>query len=699
MGTCDAQNLKSDAEILARESRPRRNSSWIPKTRDWRYASGVIQHDNFEDAPKSRSVWDNLDYDYQASGDRRSQADRRSESGLGSDVGIIDTSEVVPTPKRAVSKASTGSPLSVVKTSTAYKPIKLLIGAWGQHKRLARNQTAEEDDGDPAFETTGIVVRLRFTGKNKALVKEILGQPAKSPTPRNVLQNMTPPTSSPNTPATARTAETVRGPHILDSIESLHTFPLFKRTWFDETYDFNIATVLTKIRPADRVSEELSANYHWYDDAVPADAIFPPGVPISAKEISAFYPHHVRWKGVMVRLTNNDYRGADILGMQAVFRGAPTHPMTAADMNNHQRDTVKTIILGFKTSSHKGKSDRNLRTDHFVSSPHIKSMKKGYTLPTFEDLVRGLQRLPSGLDARGLSQCVSWYLNICDSFSPKLELNVLHTQSLIRALREPLKPFGPQNLDRNALEEWRRKGTFETTQIGDKKRHSVPVAARTEKPGRSRLHLNLDEDDVSLEVNFPIRHIFTFPFMALHGVVGEALKLGIEKAEMRQASQKEDTVKQALEARWAAQAAEKDDEDMEDAKVKAEMLMQTVVEEPRQSDRNPKRPLPFDASMLSAHKRINIPTGPRVPTGPRMLAPAPSRHAGYLSHSWNSTAPTPTHTPQQQPQGDVYGRRDIPGWQPNQGDWGTSQSGSTNGRGGPYKPGHNNYHNGTYDRC
>jgi hypothetical protein len=61
---------------------------------------------------------------------------------------------------------------------------------------------------------------------------------------------------------------------------------------------------------------DLGPHYEWYTDAAPADAMLPPGMPISAKEISAFYPHHVRWKSVMIRLTNNDYRGPDILAMQ-----------------------------------------------------------------------------------------------------------------------------------------------------------------------------------------------------------------------------------------------------------------------------------------------------------------------------------------------------------------------------------------------
>lgn len=66
-------------------------------------------------------------------------------------------------------------------------------------------------------------------------------------------------------------------------------------------------------------AEILGPKYHWYEHAVPVNAIFPPGIPISAKEIMAYYPHHVRWKGVMLRLTSNDYRGADIMGMQVIL--------------------------------------------------------------------------------------------------------------------------------------------------------------------------------------------------------------------------------------------------------------------------------------------------------------------------------------------------------------------------------------------
>jgi hypothetical protein len=370
-------------------------------------------------------------------------------------------------------------------------------------------------------------------------------------------------------------------------------------------------------------------------------------------------------------------------------------------MNNYQRDTVKLAIPGFKTTSQKGKSDRSLRTDHLIPGPYIQSASKGYTLPSFEDLVRGLQRLPSGLDARGLTSCLSWYLNIRDTFTPKLELNVLHTQSLIRALREPLKLFGPQNLDRNALEEWRSKGTFESVKIEDKKRH-LPTAEAVQ-PGRSQLHLNLDEGDASMKVTLPLRHVLTFPFLALHGVVREALKLGIEKAEMRQGAKKETANTRALEAKWAARATEKEDVELGD---KEQENMPTQDNSPVQlmiggPHRIPKRPLPVDIDKLSAHKKINIPTDSLNTPVPhksraatlRALAPAAPRNAGYLNRSWDSPASSLSYMPPST-QDNVYGRRDFHARQKHQDSERLHHQGAAYGRGASLPPGPNNHQHG-----
>lgn len=100
---------------------------------------------------------------------------------------------------------------------------------------------------------------------------------------------------------------------------TIHLSPtdlLSKGEWIDETRDFNMKDVLATLRNSNEQPSELVRNYNWYPDAVPVGALLPPGVPLSAKEINAYYPHHVRWKDVMLRLTHNDYRGPDILGIQ-----------------------------------------------------------------------------------------------------------------------------------------------------------------------------------------------------------------------------------------------------------------------------------------------------------------------------------------------------------------------------------------------
>jgi hypothetical protein len=313
----DAHNLKSAAEILARQSRPQRNSTWVPKKRDWRYATGIFQHEDFDDAPNMRSVWDTLDYHYQAGGQSESRRQRGSV-GVASrgELGDIGSMEVLHTPNSTASTMSLGSSTGAAQCRTASKPMTQRR-AWAQVKRFRPSEFVLGADREARYEVVSLTVRLRFTGKNKTRLREMREQPVPPATPPSMIyKNMTPPVSTPNTPATARTAQTIHTPHRLDSIESLHAFPLFKRRWVDETYDFKVDIVRVKLRSFGIKSEELGAHYHWYADAVPIDAIFPPGVPLSAKEIIAFYPHHVRWKGVMLRLTNNGYRGADLVGMQ-----------------------------------------------------------------------------------------------------------------------------------------------------------------------------------------------------------------------------------------------------------------------------------------------------------------------------------------------------------------------------------------------
>lgn len=89
--------------------------------------------------------------------------------------------------------------------------------------------------------------------------------------------------------------------------------------WKPETYSFNMSSIRTTLRDTSTKHSELVKNYNWYPEAVAVHALLPPGIPLSLKEICIYYPHHTRWLHVMLRLTHNDYRGSDILGIQVLL--------------------------------------------------------------------------------------------------------------------------------------------------------------------------------------------------------------------------------------------------------------------------------------------------------------------------------------------------------------------------------------------
>jgi hypothetical protein len=349
-------------------------------------------------------------------------------------------------------------------------------------------------------------------------------------------------------------------------------------------------------------------------------------------------------------------------------------------MNQFQRDSVKNVLKGFKTDTIQGKHDGNLHTDQLEPGKYIVDKRSGYALPTFDDLLRGLHHLPAGLDARDLTECLSWYLNFRDSFMPKLELNVLHTQALIRALRTPLKRYGPQNLDCNALKEWKEKGRFEERKVYYEP--AKPKLVKTENTAhkRSQLHMNLDDHEVKLDVQLPIRHVFTFPFLALHGVMGEALKLGIEKAGNRKAEREAAEGRKILEAKWAARTAgnaePEEHEQDRDAQQTKEMTeeRETVVKaegKTKGAHHMPQRTLTTEALRTLAPAPKKAPPTPPVngrPLGHRALiepwAAVPSTQAfdrqpsvppepTYLNQAWGAPAPTSAYAPHSS-----YGRRE-----------------------------------------
>jgi hypothetical protein len=301
-----------EEDILARHSRPQKHSTWVPKKRDWRYATGVFKHDDLDGSPKNRSAWDDMDYDYQVTDTPKSRGRSVSGQSDGDDKALSRSVSMLGTPEipKGYSPESSKTIVSVEALKKKAKTAKRNV--WLSVSRSRWVDEFETEDEPPAYQTYSLTVRLRFSGR--LIIQDALPRIA---TPGSIQQTQLPSTpaklKTPHTDtlATARTTTSFQALHTVDSIDSVHTYPLFQRTWVDETKDFNMRAVRGLLRKSGSSIKDLGGNYTWYDDAVPVDALLPPGVPLSAKEINAYYPHHVRWRSMMLRLANNDYRGTD----------------------------------------------------------------------------------------------------------------------------------------------------------------------------------------------------------------------------------------------------------------------------------------------------------------------------------------------------------------------------------------------------
>lgn len=429
-------------------------------------------------------------------------------------------------------------------------------------QRSEKVDSETEEDGETWVQTR-MVVCLKFSCKGADEVQRIVGgEQVDGMAEGTVLalpgadEDAEPPSSPSSTQQTAITdAPTVSTPKsTTTSTRSYHAHePIralvpIQRQWSDETQDFNMKAVISTLRPPNTDLPALSNFFNWFPNAPPVDAIFPPGVPLSAKEIMAFYPHHIRWKGVTLRLVNNAFYGDSIMPMQAFFRGMHKHPLTLTNIHQFFRDALKSDVPGWKVSEYQGTPDKNIHTGHLQPARFIKDTRQGFVVPTFEDLLRGIEYLPAGIDARGLTECLAWYSRVRDTFSPPLELNVLHTQSLIRALRVPLRSYGPMNLDMRAVQEWKEKGGFAKRRVDDEvvPENANSVGLRSEQLNRSRVTIDPEKETLGVDVAVKLRHVLTFPYLAIGGMFCRALEMGIEKAEARKAAREAQEVDQDM---------------------------------------------------------------------------------------------------------------------------------------------------------
>ncbi|KAF2472745.1 uncharacterized protein BDR25DRAFT_353069 [Lindgomyces ingoldianus] len=437
--------VKKDRDILHSASRPQRHSNWEPQTLDWRWRHGVIRSEDFEDDRRSMSVWDQMaEYTIKRRNEVRRRRRVRRERDMGRFVGVNDVDEeeeeeeekgdrntmeekmldegheMIEVGEKDAEAEETPTP-STPRTRAPQKSELVQMATYKIHVPMT------EDGPEEVWKQTSLTAILRLTCKSP---------PSFTPpyTPKHKIR-----------------------------------CPPFHRPFIDETRPTNLLKITQSLRAPPKQDDPpippIPHSFHWFPDAIPVDAIFPPGVPMSGKEILAFYPHHPRNRGVGLRLLENDYRGADILAISSWFRGITELPMRPMDMNDNLRTIGRSHYRDQKWSlfRHKGKSWRNMYTDDLAHSEVAR--KRGLSVPTFEELLTGLKYLPHGLDARGLTAVLTWYVQHRGLFSPRLEFNVLHARDLIRVLRIPLKPFGRRNLDKIGLTEWRMNGGFEEREI------------------------------------------------------------------------------------------------------------------------------------------------------------------------------------------------------------------------------------------
>jgi hypothetical protein len=177
-----------EEDIIARQSRPQRHSTWIPKTRDWRYASGVFQHDDFEDVPKDRSAWDKLDWDYQNGNQVEEVNNTRSMSRSGTkSSGDNGEGQITPTPNAPVSAESSIPSKTIVRVeAVTRKSRSARKNTWRSLVTYTSKHEAAQSD-EPHYDTVSLTVKLKFSGKL------IIQEPSSHPTPSPLAHTHTDP--------------------------------------------------------------------------------------------------------------------------------------------------------------------------------------------------------------------------------------------------------------------------------------------------------------------------------------------------------------------------------------------------------------------------------------------------------------------------------------------------------------------------
>lgn len=269
LGGC---GLSIRKRALPWQTHSHRVSTWIPTNCDWRHATVILEFINTGSPSRDENTW----------------------SGLDCDDGMVAIYPVATPYQRNDTDRYPGA-FTAIKMGTLNRfiPIDYLL----------------RSTEDPAPQT---IDRIQSTGERENALAighglRFCHLPSPPSTPRDVSRRSTMPHADAKSDAT---------PDGLVILPASPTSSQLDGAWQDETYAISMAQICSTVRTRGALPRALLKHYKRYAEVVAVNALFPTDVPLSLGEICVYYPYHLRWQDVMLRLVENDYRGQDILGIQ-----------------------------------------------------------------------------------------------------------------------------------------------------------------------------------------------------------------------------------------------------------------------------------------------------------------------------------------------------------------------------------------------
>jgi len=186
--------IRKPEDILFRSSRPQRNSSHIPRARDWRYATGVFRHEDIVDARNEATIWDHMDRDFNMrKAGRKRKSDEREvmiDKDQGDGIWKRKTVDAEVNGEGGREEKKTPSPRKNTKSLTA-SPKKDILKTRSRATRVGIFEPTGDTVGKREYVQTGLIVRLNHAGKTPVYTARMLAKPSVS-TPKKLDRQHTP---------------------------------------------------------------------------------------------------------------------------------------------------------------------------------------------------------------------------------------------------------------------------------------------------------------------------------------------------------------------------------------------------------------------------------------------------------------------------------------------------------------------------